>query len=321
MIQFDNTLCQLIQIGDFGKDPDDVFSLLNGYKVDAFIATLYPSDMRARLAKGVLKSLGRDHIPVFVGQNICEERLHVADYEFRFDVAESASVITDNDPVGQLLSSGEPTVVVVNAAMTDLAHFFRYTYDPSKHYIQGIIMQGGYLFDGETIVPNTAANNAFDMQSAQFCFAFIQSHGIPFYIVTRDFAYQYPLPASYSFLSDHRLANYLQSVTTEALEEHYQLCLHPSNHTKRQGLPNDRDAQWFFDYILDVPLPAILPERIANFVETVHTYDVFSTLFAMYPQKFDLKQINKHVHEIVPLHTLDYQSWIMEHSQSSLKMT
>jgi hypothetical protein len=326
MINFDGTDCQLVVIGDFGKDPDDAFALLNGYKVDAYIATLHPSDMRARLAKGLLKSLGREETPVYVGQNPGFDQITVADYEFDFKISQNNEVITSqfSAALGEILSKQLPTVIVVNAAMSDIKDYFTFegiTDDLKyKKHIKAIIMQGGYDIVDNEIVPNNAANNMYDIQAAKFCFGMIQYYKIPFYIITRQFAYDYPIPATYANLPSHAVSRYLQSVHIEALEALYKRSCYPAGDLRRESLPDDRDAAWFFKNIVKGPIPEILPDTIGHLITTLNVYDVFSVLFAQNPENFTTVSVSDSstVFEVKPLPGFDYQSWILEHSINML---
>jgi hypothetical protein len=319
MINFHGTDCQLVVIGDFGKDPDDTFALLNGYKVDVYIATLYPSDMRARLAKGFLKSLNRDETKVYVGQNPGRDRISVSDHEFRFNISKDDEVITAkfNSALGEILQKKLPTVIAVNAAMTDIFDFFNFMDDVSyKEHIKAIIMQGGYDIVNNEIVPNNAANNMYDVQAAKHCFNMIQYYQIPFYIVTKQFAYDYPIPATYANLPSHAVSRYLQLVHIVALEELYKRACYPAGDARREALPDDRDAQWFFMNIVKAAMPEILPDTIGHLITSLNVYDVFSTMFAQYYENFTTVSISETspVYEVKPLSGFDYQTWILEHS-------
>jgi hypothetical protein len=319
MVIFENTDFKLVVIGDFGKDPDDSFALLNGDKVDEYIATLYPSDMRGRLAKGLLKSLGRTDTPVYIGKNPGIERITVADYEFRFDLSDSDEVVYCAAPIKKILEDGLPVVFVVNAAMTDLYEFFT-SCDSSVGNIKAIIMQGGYCFSGNQLVPDTAANNEYDTDAAKACFKIIQSHKIPFYIVTSQLAYDFPLSFTYGSLPKHEVSDYLESVRDEALEDLYKLARYPAGDKRREGFPNDRDTAWFFKNIVKAPMPKILPDTIGHLITTLNVYDVFSVLFTQSPENFTTVSISNlgPVYEVKQLPGFDYQSWILDHSKTML---
>jgi hypothetical protein len=320
MIIFNNILCSLVQISDFGKDPDDTYSLLNGEKIDTYIATLHPSEMRARLAKGLLKTLRRGETPVYIGKNPGKNKIKVADYEFRFDISKPDEVIKHKFPLMQILNDSRPTVIVVNAAMTDLAYFFKKNYSPRKHKIEAIIMQGGYIKGGKVISPNFAANNAYDMKSAKYCFSFIQRHSIPFYIITKEFAYEFPISEAFSSLPSHPVSKYLESVYLEGLEETYKLSLFPPKDPRREGFPDDRDIDWFFKHIVKTDTPKTLPLSIGSLITKINVYDVFSTLFAQYPENFVVKKIEVEslVYEIKPKSDIAYEAWILTHSKKMI---
>jgi hypothetical protein len=319
---------RLILQGDYGKDPDDVFALLNLHKnVDCVIANLYQSKMRARLAKSVLRDLGHNNIPVYAGSNVGEGVITIADYEFDYpNLVEESSIIMDGNPYLTILQDGMPSVIVANSAMTDLAVFFMDHYDENKHNIHLIVLQGGYEVD-ETkyITPNCAANNAFDYYSAQMCYDIIQQKDIPTVVITKQIAYDNPMPIdTYSQLGDGTVPQYLEKIRFKSLQEMYKLAILPSGDPNRQGFPDDRDANWFFKFVAKKPLPAILPEPndINNYISNLNVYDVFTAMYVnsyMPHNQFDHIRVKNKFCEAVAKKNINYPKWILQHSLQSLE--
>jgi hypothetical protein len=313
MIVFNGLQCKLIVVGDFGKDPDDTLALLIGNNVDAYIATLYPSDKRAQLAKGLLNSLGRASTPVYAGKNPGKGIISVSDHEFDFNIAQMNEVIQHHSPFEEILSDGQRIVIVINAAMTDLDHFFWNYYGENISNIKAIIMQGGYEVKDDRILPNSAANNHYDIAAAHGCFAMIQSYKIPFYIITSKIGYDNPIPASYDNLPAHPISIYLESVKLKGLEELYTLVRQPVGKL-RKGLPEDRDIAWFFKNIAKTAVPEILPDTIGHLVTSLNVYDVITLLFVQNPEQFIAVSISNtsFVYVVQPLRNVDYTKWITE---------
>jgi hypothetical protein len=325
--------------GDFGKDPDDVFALLNGYEhVDFIIANLYPSNMRARLAKSVLRDLGDLITPVYVGSNICEDKITVLDYEFDYpNLVDENAVIKTANPYCDILEGNNPTILVINSAMTDLADFLVNYYNPSLHNIHQIIIQSGYEIDKSGYIsPNCAANNAYDYYSAQICFDIFQEKKLPIVIITKKIAYDNSVPSDiYTLLNEpfhgswvpqyeSWVPQYLERCQSKAIQELYKLALLPMGDPNRQGLPDNRDINWFFQFIAKKPLPTTIPsvEDIESYITSLNVYDVFTVLFAISynpKHKFGLIKLKDNIYEAVAKQSVDYQSWIFQNSRRNLE--
>jgi hypothetical protein len=326
VINLNGQTCKVTMQGDFGKDPDDIFALLFGYKkIDNVITNLFPSSERAELAKNVLTSLGANHIPVFIGSNIGSERIKVADYEFSFEKKFgffNKPIKPKLNPYCEIFKDEGPHILLINSAMTDLAEFLSKYYNPNKHNIARIVMQGGYEFKNNKLVPNTAANNAFDYSSANIAFDLIQKYLIPFYICTRDFAYRYPINVNtYANLGNHPVATYLDKIKNEAVCSLYKLCLYPAGDPLRQGFPDDRDANWFFKFVLKQPKPSTLPSanEIHKCLTSLNVYDVFSTMFVTNPHYFECQHLQLSVFEIKPEEGFNYQGFMTQVTQENLR--
>ena len=316
---------RMILQGDFGKDPDDVFALMTSYNnVDVVIANLYPSSMRARLAKSVIRDIGDgdDSIPVYAGSNVCKDILTVHDYEFDYpNLVDEDQIIKDSNPYLTILNDGIPTIIVVNSAMTDLATFLSTSYDKTKHNIHQIIMQGGhYQEDDGYIKPNNSANNVFDFFSAQVCFDLIQEKNIFFVLMTKKIAYANPINKNFFKQLNLDYPNlipmqYLERVQIQAILELYQLASLPPQDSYRQGLPDDRDLEWFFKFIAKKPMPSKVPPAsdILHFIDNFNIYDVFTVLYAIERvplNTFCLNELNKCCFEATAKSIINYPEYI-----------
>jgi hypothetical protein len=332
LVHGENKTFRLILQGDFGKDPDDVFALLNCHKeVDCIIANLYESKLRARLAKSVLRDLGDTKTLVYTGSNIGKGIIKIADYEFDYpNLVSEDEIIVDSNPYHTILQDGTPSVLIINSAMTDLANFFIDYYDPTVHNIHTIVMQGGYEQDDKGYLsPNCAANNAYDHYSAQICYDYIQEYDLPFVVITKQIAYDNPIPANfYNELNcrhEHSpVTRYLENVRLQSLQDMYKLAILPANDPNRQGFPNDRDAEWFFKNIAKKPFPAILPEanKIDSYILSIVVYDMFTILYAIQYQPyhvFDHIPVKNKFCEAVAKPNINYANLIINNSVRSLE--
>lgn len=323
---------RLILQGDFGKDPDDVFALLNSYdSVDCVIANLSESILRARLAKSVLRDLGNTTTVVYAASNPGKGIIKTSDYEFDYpNLVNEEEIVVDNNPYHTILKDSTPSVIVINSAMTDLANFFTDSYDPTIHKIHLIVMQGGYEQDSTGyITPNCAANNSYDFYSAQICFDYIQQKNLPFVIITKQIAYDNPIPASAYQQLDYLyqyspVTTYLNKISTKAIQDLYTLAIMDPKDPNRQGLPIDRDTQWFFDNIAKTSIPSPLPklEDIGSYITTMNVYDVFTVLYAIEYQphhKFDHIRLKNKFCEATAKANVNYIQWIYQNSTRNVE--
>jgi hypothetical protein len=322
---------RLILQGDFGKDPDDIFALLMAYRnVDCVIANLFDSRLRARLAKSVLRDLSNSTTLVYAGSNTGEGVIKVADYEFDYpNLVGEDKIIIDNNPYLTILQDSISSVLIINSAMTDLANFFMDSYDPKVHNIHLIVMQGGYeQNDSDYLSPNCAANNAYDHYSAQICFDFIQQHDLPFVIITKKIAYDNPIPAStYSLFNttyDKKpVTQYLERVRLKSLQSMYKLATLPAGDINREGFPDDRDAEWFFENIAKKPLPTVIPtsEDIHKYIDSLVVYDIFTVMYACEYQphnKFKHIRLKNRFCEAVAKRNINYIDSIIRNTSIAL---
>jgi inosine-uridine nucleoside N-ribohydrolase len=309
---------EVIIQGDFGKDLDDEVALLvatwlhkeKKIKITSVITNLFPTLERARLVCGQLsETIKSQHIPVYRGADVGLDNIKVSPYEFTTEYDKSTypefidlTAMNFNTYYGQFGYKPSPQTILINSAMTDLYRFLNWYYDPLLHPIDRVIMQGGWQKNSKgEVVPNSAANNNFDIEAARACFELLQRYKIPLFIAPRELAYQNPVPASlYAEICAHKVGSKLYNAHSKALEHLYRRCLLAPDSPLREGLPGDRDGKWFFEFIAKKPVPEVLPpvEGVAENVDKVNSYDVFTVLYAAFPELFNIVQVAETVWEI-----------------------
>lgn len=207
------TAVNLIIVSDPGKDLDDENTLilagaltdLDLVNLKAVIAVLAPSDKRAMLAKGTLNKIGLS-VPVGIGGNCTVIDSGQSDHEFeaidylaqRNELEEGHSLLFNT-----LNAADDKSIVwLLIAGLTDPAQVLRDHEELFCRKTSRVVIMGGVRQENNTIcldtkghmVPDTAANNAFDEVSAQFLYGRLQELSIPLTILTREAAYAAQVP-------------------------------------------------------------------------------------------------------------------------------
>jgi hypothetical protein len=277
---------RLLIVGDFGKDLDDedtvlfltgeqrhrrqtqleFFSTPGSRKQDLFelkavIANLAPPVKRAQLAKGTLKLLGQPNVPVGIGTD-CKNSANGHDHEFA-KVTYMADVEELEDGRELLIRTLEAAednsiTLVLISGMTDIAVILREHADLFKAKVESVAIMGGVEVEKETnkvvidkdgfMVPDSAANNKFDMDSAIYTYRRIQELGIKMVILTRAAAYACKVPRSFYdelAATGHPVGIKLRDSQQGSIESLWQRACLPADDEGRAKLPNRCDKDWF----------------------------------------------------------------------------
>lgn len=277
---------RLLIVGDFGKDLDDedtvlfltgeqrhrrqtqleFFSTPGSRKQDLFelkavIANLAPPIKRAQLAKGTLKLLGQPNVPVGIGTD-CKNSPNGHDHEFA-KVTYMADVEELEDGRELLIRTLEGAednsiTLVLISGMTDIAVILREHADLFKAKVESVAIMGGVEVEKETnkvvidqdgyMIPDSAANNKFDMDSAIFTYRRIQELGIKMVILTRAAAYACKVPRSFYdelAATGHPVGIKLRNSQQGSIESLWQRACLPADDEGRAKLPNRCDKDWF----------------------------------------------------------------------------
>merc|ERR1719203_261560 len=255
----------LLIISDDGKDLDDelakvLMACLEERQLatcKAFIASLHPAAMRARLAKGTLQCLGID-AEVGIGSAMGNATSNA--YEFDVDYLASEDQVLPNGVQlfvreMEAAEDGLYTLVVLSG-MRDAWDLLRDHTDLFRRKVSRVVIMGGVETAGNTVkmseegflVPDTAANNAFDMDAAKNFYRELQRQNIPMTIVARWAAYAAKLPLSlYDRMARtaHPVAVRLQKAQQSSLQHLWSRACMEEEDPAREGLPARCDSRWF----------------------------------------------------------------------------
>ena len=249
-------------ITDPGEDLDDeMATLLLRCLVDdgtlapaCVVCNLYPAKARARLMRGTLDTLGLAAVPVGEGSD-GNDRLHrdtfsslASSYIAGDDVAvEDGFALLER--TFEAAADGSMTLLCISA-LTDAATFVRDREALFLRKIREVVIMGGVKadsLDAGAIVPDTAANNVFDVASAEFLYATLTARRVKVVVVTREAAYACPVPRQiYDDVaaSGSPIGLRLQTAQRESITTLWKRC-HAQGRDARAGLPERCDARWF----------------------------------------------------------------------------
>eukprot|EP00327_Prymnesium_parvum_P015699 CAMPEP_0113296656 /NCGR_PEP_ID=MMETSP0008_2-20120614/37107_1 /TAXON_ID=97485 /ORGANISM="Prymnesium parvum" /LENGTH=804 /DNA_ID=CAMNT_0000149467 /DNA_START=1 /DNA_END=2414 /DNA_ORIENTATION=+ /assembly_acc=CAM_ASM_000153 len=217
----------IIIFTDPGQDLDDELALVmlaalterKYVRPIAVVANLHPSLERACLAKGTLRKLGLDDVPVAVGTDGgCTSHKDVfSDTAFAY-LGQEDEVEKDADALLRRVLMGEEhesVIVLCISSLTDAAKFLKGNESLFVDKVHSVTIMGGVDLSTkdevlaeearqdtessprpvkETFKPDTANNNTFDMPSAIFLYTRLQELNIKTNVLTRFAAYGCPLP-------------------------------------------------------------------------------------------------------------------------------
>ena len=193
-------------ISDPGEDLDDeMATLLLRCLVDegtldprCVVCNLAPAAARARLMRGTLDMLGLEDVPVGVGSAGGS-----ASHRDTFSHLAAGYIAGADAPVedGQALlarvfaaaGDGSLTLLCISA-LTDAREFLAKHEALFLRKIREVVIMGGVAPSTAGLVPDTAANNAFDEAASAALYAALQDLKVPMVVVTREAAYACPVP-------------------------------------------------------------------------------------------------------------------------------
>jgi len=293
----------LIMIGDFGKDLDDekalcvavAFRKLGLVRRLGVVANLGDSVMRARLAKGTLNELGARDCPVAAGSHGGQPGEELYEHEFKFaDYLAVADALYQQRPVDLVfdmldaaMADNTKACIVLNSALTDMHSVLE---DPrwtkSRAVVAAIAAMGGVTEQGGTLgIDPTAANNAFDLRSAERVYATLQAKENdqpPFIVVSRHAAGACQMPRRALDGSTHPVAKRLVGVSEPALQKLWERCYRSKEEREeaKDALPMRCDASWFRSTFLDETSPESLGagDKVWQHVKGFNEYDALTTI-------------------------------------------
>lgn len=268
------TVRGLFVITDPGRDQDDedTLVLMNRYirmellNTLGVVANLQPSRMRARLAKGTLKELGQDEIPVGWGSGQKQKDDDGLAYEFDVSYLADASETLNGEQLiyDTLCQAPEKGVVLVLISqLTDAANAFRNNPDLFKRKVRRVVIMGGVVADGNhkvaldelgRIIPDpTAQNHKFDLEATEFLYNALQMNNIGITVVSRYAAGGAKVPRSmYDDMAatGHSVGIRVYEAQKKAIELLWQRTHMELDDPNRHGLPERCGPDWFSNVFL-----------------------------------------------------------------------
>lgn len=307
----------LIIIGDFGKDMDDEDTLVLSdgvnrhqvvsthgsrkqelFEMLAVVANLAPALQRARLAKGTLRLLGHASVPVGVGTDC---GLRADGHEKEFEGVAYMAGADELEPGGDLLvrslesCEDGSAILLLISGLTDAATLLREHAELVRRKTAVVAIMGGVeqkdnvvTLDAEGyMIPDSAANNKFDMDAARFVYRRLQELGIPVTILTREAAYAAPVPRDlYDRMAatGHPVGVKLQKTQRHAIQDVWVRANMAGDDPRRNKLPERCDKQWFCStFCAGQGLDRNGDDDIWDLIQSFQLYDPM-TLIAAIPE-------------------------------------
>ena len=307
----------LVMIGDFGKDMDDEDTLVLSdgvnlhqvvsthgsrkqelFEMLAVIANLAPAEQRGRLAKGTLRLLGRPDVPVGVGTD-CGLRAdgHEKEFEGVAYLADASDLEPGADLLVRSLESADDgsVILLLISGLTDAAALLRDHEDLVHTKVALVAIMGGVeqkddevLKDADGyMIPDSAANNKFDMESAKFVYHRLQELCVPMTILTREAAYAAPVPRDlYDRMAatGHPVGVKLQRTQRHAIQDVWVRANLAADDPRRNKLPERCNKEWFCNtFCAGQGLDRNGDDDIWDLIQSFQLYDPM-TLIAAVPE-------------------------------------
>ena len=280
----------IIDITDPGKDLDDEqkFLLLAGLQhvglvnLLGVVANLEPAPQRAKLAKGTLRLLGMDDVPVGIGTDCFrggENLKYEGDVDYAKDVKPEELQHGYTLLVRLLESAADKSAVICcNSGLTDVAQLLIMEPDLVKAKVKEVVIMGGVKATcSETMridtvtgpdkvqymIPDDAANNAFDWPAALYLYQSLQEHNIAMCVFMRWASYvcQFPFSLYDRFAATgNPIGASLLSRQKPAINQLWRAANAPADSPVRGRLPMSRTRQWFVEVFCKNVDPGIGPD-------------------------------------------------------------
>lgn len=293
----------IIDITDPGKDLDDEqkFVLMSALanagfiNIRAVVANLEPPLERARLAKGTFNSLGHIAVPVGVGTDCFKGGQNLKHETLVSYLAEASEVTDGNRLLVSTLKQAEnkSVTLMLNSGLTDAAELLRGNTELFIQKIANVVIMGGVRASTPTkpllinglLVPDDAANNAFDPAAASYLYQTLQEFSIPMIILMRSACYaaQFNIHLYDDFAATgHQVGYGLKSRQKDSLQQLWLAALSPEGSPIRGKLPMSRNREWFVNVFCNKQDPGIGPEtEIWPFVDKYNQYDPMTVVAAL----------------------------------------
>lgn len=258
---------------DPGQDLDDEMFLVMLRALTArglvqcrgVVATLAPSLLRARLARGTLDELGLPEVPVAAGT----DGGATGDVDSMLGVGYMGGAAASSESGLQLMvrllraARRRELTLVITSSLKDAAELIVAEEALFVAKVGKVVVQGGCedFVAGVSVSgpraylkPDTAHNNMFDLEAATVVYAACQRLGVPLVVTSRFSAYSCPVPRSiYDEMAatGSNIGQHLQQVQATSIEGLWKRACEPEGTALRAGLPLRCDRGWFCDTFCD----------------------------------------------------------------------
>jgi hypothetical protein len=295
----------IFTITDLAKDYDDLTAMLclkelkrlGVVTLEGFVANLMPADDRALFGRGALDSLGLPNVPIGIGTEGSQKKHEMHDYEFDGSETFMAPRSKLKElPKGQdLLKALFEKAIKENRKLTylgisslmDIAHFAKTPENTEllKKGLANVVLQGGYrMVHGSLIADPDAANNGFDIKSAQEFHDFIHKNKIPSAVWTKVATFATAIPTTvFEFMEDthHPLGPYLRKVQIGQDSSFYLKACSDTPFAPHMTQPwylKNRSAWFSSGREPDEPYPTV--EELVPFFINIIAYDALAAIGA-----------------------------------------
>lgn len=312
-----NSTINIIDITDPGKDLDDEqkFLLLAGLQraglvnVMGVVANLDPPKDRAKLAKGTFKMLNMPDVPVGVGSDCFkggQNLKHETDVFYATGVKED-ELEHGMDLLLRLLDTADDKSVTIccNSGLTDMARLCMMWPDLVIQKVKEVVIMGGVQAVQEPsavgapptlatvagpdkvryLVPDDAANNAFDWPAAVYLYQWLQENNVPMVVFMRwaPYACQFPFSVYDQFAeTSNPIGANLLDRQKPSINQLWAAANAPEGSPVRGKLPMSRNRQWFVDVFCKGKDPGIGGEdEVWPFVGDYNQYDPMAVAAAV----------------------------------------
>jgi hypothetical protein len=326
----------IVTITDLAKDYDDLTAMLclkelhrlGVVTLKGFVANLIPAEKRAIFGRGALDSLGLEKIIIGKGsRGDAKNDRQVLPHEFSGTEAFMAPPEKYAEVLPKILDGQKFLTKLFNDAidenrkltflgissLMDIAIFAKNRPDLLQKGLANVSLQGGYrMVNGRLTADSNAANNAFDMVSAQFFHDFIQKNQIPSTVWTKVVAFAVPIYTTvFEFMeaTGHPLGPYLRKVQVAQDVSFYESACskRPFQWYMTQDWYVMNRSAWFLaGHECDEPYPEG-KEMIPYFIKVV-AYDALAALGAAGQDVIDefklIKPLTTRKDAAHPIHTV-----------------
>jgi len=216
-IDFKNRPVPVFSVHDNLKDLDDTVAVtaeaglhhVGAIELVGALGVLKPARRRAAALKGQLIELGLPETPVGIGSDVTDKeqvlKHETCGYLADEDALVDGTVLLAKRLLEALEKENGGLTILIAAGMTDVANTIREYPVMFKDAVENVVIMGGVNVTKDEssgspvftvavdadgyMIPDTAANNAFDQDAANVVYRFCQERGIRLTILTREAAY------------------------------------------------------------------------------------------------------------------------------------